>query len=197
MAEEYDPTIVAPVLFQVPISALGTASRQELSSSLNDIKVILSPSDKYRDWRGVLSYMKLDRSCCDFEKEGGDYMSRLLSVWDSEGESASLGTLKEILGEIDRWDVVEDTARLFGNYNLTNFMRANRVRLKERFDDFTKKRKSQRNALRSEKFMENYTSVEDRNASHASWRSKTITYSHYRYQFTNTLLIVRRTLWAR
>lgn len=103
-------------LLEIPISALGAKTRQRLSNNLNTIKVILSEEGVPRDWRGVHHFLGLKRSLGDFQIKGGDFMSHLLIEWEKENEVATLGILRDIIGQIDRWDVVDDTTELFGNY---------------------------------------------------------------------------------
>lgn len=106
-------------LFDIPISALGQKCRERLSMNLNAIKVILSEDGVQRDWRGVHHYLHLKSLTLGYlqTKPDGDQMGELLRQWEKEEhENATLGQLRQIIGAIDRWDVVDDTSEMFGNY---------------------------------------------------------------------------------
>lgn len=103
-------------LFKIPISALRARTRQQLSNDLNANKVLLSALGTPRDWRGVLEYLPLEQTEADFKLRGGDYMDQLLTEWAKVGREATLGALQGIISQIDRWDIVDDTAELFGDY---------------------------------------------------------------------------------
>lgn len=103
-------------LTKVPISAMRPKTRQRLSNNLNTSKVLLSEEGVQRDWRGVHHYLRLELTLGHFQSKGGDYMDHLLTEWEKERPDAcSLGELRYIMGQIDRWDVVDDTTEMFGN----------------------------------------------------------------------------------
>lgn len=104
---------------EIPISALRPKSRELLSKRLNAIKVILSEDGVPRDWRGVLHCVGLSATGI---LSKNDPMREVLDVWWAERkQTATLGQLQSILGNIDRWDVVDDTSDFFGKSNTTEW----------------------------------------------------------------------------
>lgn len=103
-------------LFEIPISALGKNCRRKLSFSLNAIKVILSEDGVQRDWRGVHHYLHLESLPLGYLQTRDDKMGEMLEQWQIDCKTASLGELQKILGDIDRWDVVDDTSEMFGKF---------------------------------------------------------------------------------
>lgn len=102
-------------LTEIPISALRPKSREMLSKRLNATKVILSENGAPRDWRGVLNSIGLSDVCVTVQNKN-DPMKEVLELWSKERKiNATIGNLQQILGNIDRWDVVDDTNDLFGN----------------------------------------------------------------------------------
>lgn len=105
-------------LNEVPISALRTKSRDLLSKRLNAIKVILSENGTPRDWRGILNSIGLS-DVVNTVQQKQDEMKEVLELWmNTRKTSATIGTLQTILGNIDRWDVVDDTNDYFGIFFL-------------------------------------------------------------------------------
>lgn len=108
-------------LNEVPISALRTKSRDLLSKRLNAIKVILSENGTPRDWRGILNSIGLS-DVVNTVQQKQDEMKEVLELWmNTRKTNATMGTLQTILGNIDRWDVVDDTNDYFSNYFNKNF----------------------------------------------------------------------------
>lgn len=103
-------------LDDIPISALRTKGRDILSKRLNAIKVILSENGAPRDWRGVLNSIGLS-DVVNTVQQKSDEMKEVLDLWmNTRKASATLGNLQTILGNIDRWDVVDDTYDFFGKF---------------------------------------------------------------------------------
>lgn len=103
-------------LDDIPISALRSKSRDLLSKRLNAIKVILSENGAPRDWRGILSSIGLSDVINTVQMKS-DPMKEVLDLWSNERKvNATVGNLQQILGNIDRWDVVDDTNDCFGNF---------------------------------------------------------------------------------
>lgn len=101
----------------IPISVIRSKCRQLLSTHLNPIKVILSEDGVPRDWRGVLHWLNIGTVNVNHLQTKSDPMGELLSLWIKEHKGlATMGHLHEILGRIDRWDVVDDTSDFFGMY---------------------------------------------------------------------------------
>lgn len=102
-------------LDDVPISALRSKSRDLLSKRLNDIKVILSEDGAPRDWRGILSSIGLSDDI-NLVQSKPNPMKEVLDRWENECKiRPTIGNLQQILGHIDRWDVLDDTNDCFGN----------------------------------------------------------------------------------
>lgn len=104
-------------LFGIPMSALGRKCLERLSLNLNAIKVILSEDGVQRDWRGVFHYLRLETVTLAYLQTKDDPMGELLKQWKKDRVNASMGELRHIIGAIDRWDVVDDTSEMFGNYS--------------------------------------------------------------------------------
>lgn len=102
-------------LDEIPLSALRAKSRDLLSKRLNPIKVILSENGAPRDWRGVLNGIGLS-DAVNVVQQKPDEMKDVLERWSIDGKiKDTIGNLQKILGNIDRWDVVDDTNDNFGN----------------------------------------------------------------------------------
>lgn len=93
----------------VSISMLRHKSRDLLSKRLNTIKVIVSENGYPRDYRGVLQSIGLNEFLSTVQAKP-DPMKEILELWLSNHPgSATIHHLRYILGNIDRWDVVDDT----------------------------------------------------------------------------------------
>lgn len=100
-------------LSKVPLSALNHKTYELLSASLNRKKIFKSEDGYYRDWRGLFQVLKLDTyHGVELEKHANP-TKRILDLWESSLEGASLKGLQDILGLIDRWDVLDDSNRFF------------------------------------------------------------------------------------
>lgn len=104
-------------LDDIPISALRAKSRDLLSKRLNAIKVILSEDGAPRDWRGVLNGIGLsdDLNAVQYK---ADPMKEVLELWAQRKNNSTVANLQRILGNIDRWDVVDDTSDFFCEYHI-------------------------------------------------------------------------------
>lgn len=99
---------------EIPISVLRTKSRDLLSKRLNTIKVILSENGLPRDFRGVLQCIGLNEFVQSVQSKY-DPMREVLDLWENnQPNTATVCQLQHILGNIDRWDVVDDTNDVFG-----------------------------------------------------------------------------------
>lgn len=97
----------------VSISMLRHKSRDLLSKRLNTIKVIVSENGYPRDYRGVLQSIGLNEFLPTVQTKP-DPMKEILELWLSNHPgSATIHHLRYILGNIDRWDVVDDTNESF------------------------------------------------------------------------------------
>lgn len=100
-------------LSKVPLSALNHKTYELLSASLNRKKIFKSEDGYYRDWRGLFQVLKLDTyHGVELEKHANP-TKRILDLWESSLEGASLKGLQDVLGLIDRWDVLDDSNRFF------------------------------------------------------------------------------------
>lgn len=106
----------------IPISVIRQKCREMLCRQLNHIKVLLSEEGLPRDWRGVLHHINLTNA--NVAHFGGliDPMGAILDNWMNEyPELATMGKLHRILGNIDRWDVVDDSRDFFRKFDVRLF----------------------------------------------------------------------------
>lgn len=104
-------------LDRVPISVARPKSRDLLCLHLKNIKVILSEEGYPRDWRGVLDCISLPNVNTTHFADMQDPFRAVLEYWIRERRDfATMGKLHNILGKIDRWDVVDDTRDFFRKY---------------------------------------------------------------------------------
>uniref|UniRef100_A0A1B6DXX9 TIR domain-containing protein n=1 Tax=Clastoptera arizonana TaxID=38151 RepID=A0A1B6DXX9_9HEMI len=89
-------------LWDIPLYALRSSSRNYLASLLNCSKVLPSPNGLPRDWRGLA-----DLSGVPTRTIRDNPTMSILSSWE-ELASSSLGQLYEFLGEMDRYDIQDD-----------------------------------------------------------------------------------------
>lgn len=98
----------------IPLTALRLQSRELLSKCLNPLKVILSENGLPRDFRGVLQCIGLSEFLPSVQGKK-DQMKEVLDLWmNNHPTNATICQLQFILGNIDRWDVVDDTNEVFG-----------------------------------------------------------------------------------
>lgn len=103
---------------KIPISALSEKSKLLLSRRLNAIKVILSEDGLPRDYRGILLRINLNDHLSAL-KNKLDKTKEVLDLWrryehETGIPDSTIGRLRCFLGNIDRWDVVDDTHDYFG-----------------------------------------------------------------------------------
>lgn len=97
-------------LSQVPLQALSRKTKSQLSQLLNGIKILPSEEGFLRDWRGLASCAKLKSESVNRLEAVADPTKDLLDLWVKQSDGGiSLGDLQSYLGQIDRWDVVDDT----------------------------------------------------------------------------------------
>lgn len=101
----------------IPISALRPKSREKLSTYLDPIKIIKSDLGHYRDWRGIFMLAGISDDYYSTIQclASSERMERLLRLWsdDDSVQNANLAKLRFIFGEIDRWDIYDDTEQMF------------------------------------------------------------------------------------
>lgn len=94
----------------VPISVIQSECRQTLSNKLNDKRLFLTDESVPRDWRGVLHYIQLANTNVSYYDKKDDPLGEILDRWiRDKSDSANIGNFQQILGQIDRWDVFDDT----------------------------------------------------------------------------------------
>lgn len=111
MTEVASTTGALPDPSTIPIKALRLGTRNLISSLLNPPKIIPNDNGLPRDWRGLahligLKAEKIPVIACD-----SDPSARVISIWQKQENS--LGTIKQLqdfLGELDRFDIVDDIA---------------------------------------------------------------------------------------
>uniref|UniRef100_A0A1B6LXK5 TIR domain-containing protein n=1 Tax=Graphocephala atropunctata TaxID=36148 RepID=A0A1B6LXK5_9HEMI len=88
-------------LYDVPLMALRPSTRQLIINELNKKKVLASEEGLPRDWRGLLHLTGLPTP------SGENPACQVLAAWEKD-PVASLGQLEQYLGQLDRWDIVDD-----------------------------------------------------------------------------------------
>lgn len=100
-------------LSKVPLSALNHRTYQLLSALLNRQKIFKSENGYCRDWRGLFQALRLDKHLLAELENHNNPTKRLLELWEESLTGANLQQLQDVLGIIDRWDVLDDSSRLF------------------------------------------------------------------------------------
>lgn len=99
-------------LSKVPLSALDHRSYQLISALLNKKKIFKSEEGYYRDWRGLFQVLKLDHYHKAELDNHANPTKRILDLWQESICGANLKELQNALGQIDRWDVLDDSNKL-------------------------------------------------------------------------------------
>ncbi len=100
-------------LKNIPLCALRLKSRNCIAKRLDPIHILPTSDGLPRDWRGILQLSEL-RS---FEQRFSNSLSptiELMKILENEPCRVTLGRYRMMLGDIDRWDVVDDTEDMFG-----------------------------------------------------------------------------------
>ncbi|XP_052862356.1 myeloid differentiation primary response protein MyD88 [Anopheles cruzii] len=104
-------------LMTIPLEALSPRSRELVAELLNQRRIFTSEDGYFRDWRGAFDVIGLPKSYLALVTANVNPTGYLLDLWTKESDqckrSAHLGTLQHVLGYIDRWDIVDDTSKLF------------------------------------------------------------------------------------
>ncbi|XP_053687472.1 myeloid differentiation primary response protein MyD88 [Sabethes cyaneus] len=110
-ADNADPYNVD--LGEVPLSALRQPSYQLLSALLNRKKIFKSEEGYWRDWRGMFQVIGFENHYISELENNSNPTKRVLHLWEEISESlkysANLKELQNVLGVIDRWDVVDSS----------------------------------------------------------------------------------------
>ncbi|XP_049546270.1 myeloid differentiation primary response protein MyD88-like [Anopheles darlingi] len=104
-------------LANVPLQALSHRSRELLYTLLNQQHIFTSEEGYFRDWRGAFEVIGVPRRFFVLVENSPSPAKCLLELWVQEDceRPANLAQLQEVLGCIDRWDVVDDTSEMFRN----------------------------------------------------------------------------------
>ncbi|XP_058122791.1 myeloid differentiation primary response protein MyD88-A-like [Anopheles ziemanni] len=104
-------------LTMVPLKALSPLTRDLLGCLLDKERIFLSEAGFSRDWRGLFNLVEIPKSLYPLVKGHEKHTHFLLELWEKESHQckvdANLAQLQNLLGCIDRWDVVDDTFELF------------------------------------------------------------------------------------
>ncbi|XP_055536182.1 myeloid differentiation primary response protein MyD88 [Wyeomyia smithii] len=134
---------------EVPLSALRQPTYQLLSALLNRKKIFKSEEGYWRDWRGMFQAIGLENHYISELENNANPTKRVLQLWqqmsDSIKLSANLKELQNVLGFIDRWDVLDssnkylvDDAMLFLTERHKTLCKKSKLKLEEEnnIDDY-------------------------------------------------------------
>uniref|UniRef100_A0A182RII9 TIR domain-containing protein n=1 Tax=Anopheles funestus TaxID=62324 RepID=A0A182RII9_ANOFN len=101
----------------VPLDALNTRTRDLLAELLNHRRIFTSEDGYFRDWRGVFDVVGIPKNYLPLVSTNANPTRRLLELWQFEHHQckreANLAELQYVLGCIDRWDILDDTSKMF------------------------------------------------------------------------------------
>ncbi|XP_059471616.1 myeloid differentiation primary response protein MyD88 [Neocloeon triangulifer] len=105
-------------LFQTPLSALKPSTQEQLGLVLDSRKVIRSKDGYLRDWRGLAEKVGLTATQQNAlnAKTQCHFTAEVLKYWQALSDPKlppNVGTLQEVLKELDRWDVHDDLTPVF------------------------------------------------------------------------------------
>uniref|UniRef100_A0A182N9M8 TIR domain-containing protein n=1 Tax=Anopheles dirus TaxID=7168 RepID=A0A182N9M8_9DIPT len=104
-------------LFVVPLEALSSRTRDLVAELLNQKRIFTSEDGYFRDWRGVFDVVGIPKSYLPLVSTNPNPTRCLLELWKAETDqckrAANLAELQCVLGCIDRWDVLDDTSKMF------------------------------------------------------------------------------------
>uniref|UniRef100_A0A2M3ZIM9 Putative tir domain protein n=1 Tax=Anopheles braziliensis TaxID=58242 RepID=A0A2M3ZIM9_9DIPT len=129
-------------LAKTPLRALSNRSRELLAGLLNQRRIFASEEGYFRDWRGAFDVIGIPKRFHALVENNPSPTKCLLELWDQESANckrpASLAQLQEVLGCIDRWDVVDDTSKSFEEDAVKFLLKqqsSSRVEMKQTTDD--------------------------------------------------------------
>ncbi|XP_050093236.1 myeloid differentiation primary response protein MyD88 [Anopheles aquasalis] len=129
-------------LAKTPLRALSDRSRELLAGLLNHRRIFASEEGYFRDWRGAFDVIGIPKRFHALVENNASPTKCLLDLWDQESANckrpASLAQLQEVLGCIDRWDVVDDTSKSFEEDAVKFLLKqqsSNRVEMKQTTGD--------------------------------------------------------------
>uniref|UniRef100_A0A182T8C6 TIR domain-containing protein n=1 Tax=Anopheles maculatus TaxID=74869 RepID=A0A182T8C6_9DIPT len=101
----------------VPLKALSSRTWDLLAELLNHKRIFTSEDGYFRDWRGVFDVVGIPKNYLPLVSTNANPTRRLLELWQSEDQQckreANLAELQSVLGCIDRWDILDDTSKMF------------------------------------------------------------------------------------
>lgn len=99
---------------QTPVTKLRDRTKTLLATSLNQLRVIPTDDNIPRDWRGVAHFAEVNpRSLAQSLNPIEDVLKKWVeNRIASHGTPPTLKDLQDILGQIDRWDVYDDTEEM-------------------------------------------------------------------------------------
>ncbi|XP_050577281.1 myeloid differentiation primary response protein MyD88 [Bombus affinis] len=100
-------------LSTVPLASLSVQSKCVISSLLNPLKILPSENGLPRDWRGLAHVCKLSGEIIPLLTSHPDPTAYILTVWQQQRKDITLKDLQTVLEEIERWDILDDTSKLF------------------------------------------------------------------------------------
>lgn len=100
----------------IPLSALRSKSRNHLAIYLDAIKVLPSSDGLSRDWRGIFQLSGLPYTYESFLSSKMSPTMELIKILETEPHRITFADYRKMLGDIDRWDVVDDTYEMFGEF---------------------------------------------------------------------------------
>ena len=104
-------------LEKIPLSALSKRSITALSNRLNAKKVLPSEDGYQRDYRGLVTLSGLNYvEYSSVINQNSDPTEKILQLWMKNETKANLDQLQQVLGLIERWDVLDDTNLFFSKY---------------------------------------------------------------------------------
>ncbi|XP_060813063.1 myeloid differentiation primary response protein MyD88 [Bombus pascuorum] len=100
-------------LSAVPLVSLSVQSKCVISSLLNPPKILPSENGLPRDWRGLAHVCKLGGEIIPLLTSHPDPTAYILTAWQQQKKDITLKDLQTVLEEIERWDILDDTSKLF------------------------------------------------------------------------------------
>ncbi|XP_035786981.1 myeloid differentiation primary response protein MyD88-like [Anopheles albimanus] len=129
-------------LAKTSLQALSDRSRELLAGLLNQRRIFASEEGYFRDWRGAFDVIGIPKRFHALVENNPSPTKRMLELWDQESANckrpANLAQLQEVLGCIDRWDVVDDTSKSFEEDAVKFLLKqqsSSRIEMKQATDD--------------------------------------------------------------
>lgn len=121
MIRKYNIPSMAAVINEnlgtVPISVLRLKTREKLSFGLNPIKCIPSEEGIQRDFRGLMVLAKVERGYFNSIEAHINPFEEIWKYLTKKSDPISVHDLLEILGKIDRWDVIDDYITMISKFH--------------------------------------------------------------------------------